>query len=605
VWIHVIRPGAWSLSLVVALSVLAPVHASGPQPSVLILHSTGRDSQISLTSERELPRRLDRGLARGVDYYSEHIDAGRFPDGAYQDAFGDFLRRKYGEHRFNLVVAMQEVAIEFVSRNRNGLFSSTPVVFFTVNPIDASMSKATGVVAPLNLRGTLELALQLQPDVKQVFVISGAAARDKAIEARARAQFVEFAPRLAFTYLSGLPTRQLEQRLAHLPDRSIIYYLLVYEDGGGDLFQPLDYLDRLAAIANRPIYSWVDSTIGRGVVGGRMQRVDAQVAAVANMALRVLNGDDAGSIPVSVLDLHVAQVDWRQLQRWRINEARIPAGTVMLFREPGPWERYKLYILSAAGLVLAQAGLITALLVQSARRRRAEERVRASQISLRASCERLRDLGARLIGAQEAERSRVARELHDDVGQQTALLEIDLELLGEDASRGSPDLRRDIGHALDRTRTIARTVRDLSHRLHPPALRLIGPAAALASLQREFGKSNVVVTLDHQNVPSELLPEVTLCVFRIAQEALRNAVTHGAARQVSITLTGGETGLTLVIADDGVGFNVNSPNEHGLGLTSMHERLEPLGGMLKIRSRPGAGTRLEIVVPYRADAERE
>jgi two-component system sensor histidine kinase UhpB len=224
-------------------------------------------------------------------------------------------------------------------------------------------------------------------------------------------------------------------------------------------------------------------------------------------------------------------------------------------------------------------------------------------MSLRASCERLKDLGARLIGAQEAERSRVARELHDDVGQQTALLEIDLELLGESASRGSPDLRKDVENALDRTRTIARTVRDLSHRLHPPALRLIGPAAALASLRREFGKSNVVVTLDHQNIPSELPQDVTLCVFRITQEALRNAVTHGAARAVSITLTGGETGLTLVIADDGVGFDVNSVSEHGLGLTSMRERLEPLGGMLKIRSRSGAGTRLEVTVPYRADVE--
>ena len=603
-WIDAIRPRAWPLSLVVALSLLAPMNASGPRQSVLILHSTGRDSQISLTSERELPRRLDRGLARGLDYYSEYLDAGRFPEAEYQQAFRDFLRLKYNQHQFNLVIAMQEVAIEFVATHRNGLFASTPVVFFTLNPIDVSMAKATGVVAPLDLRGTLELALQLQPDVKQVFVVSGAAARDKAMEAQARAELVEFAPHLAFTYLSGLPTRQLEQRLAHLPDRSIIYYLLAYEDGDGNLFQPLDYLERLAAVANRPIYSWVDSTIGRGVVGGRMQRVDAQVAAVADMALRVLNGEDAGSIPVSVLDLHVAQVDWRQLQRWRINQARVPAGTMTIFRDPGPWQRYRPYILGAAGLVLAQSALIAALLVQSARRRRAEQRLRASQISLRASCDRLRDLGARLIGAQEAERSRVARELHDDVGQQTALLEIDLELLGEDPSRSTADLRRNIRNALDRTRTIAQTVRDLSHRLHPPALRLIGPAAALASLQREFGKSNVVVTFEHQNIPGELPQEITLCVFRITQEALRNAVTHGAARAVFISLTGGATGLTLVIADNGAGFDVNSLSGQGLGLTSIRERLEPLGGMLKIRSGLGAGTRLEVTVPYRPDVER-
>jgi signal transduction histidine kinase len=594
----------WLLSIAVALSVCRPAHGEDRQQSVLVLHSTGRESQISQTSERELRRSLDRGLARPLDYYSEYLDAGRFPDAQHREAFRNFLRLKYSGHRFSLVIAMQDVAIEFVSRNRNDLFSGTPVVFFTVNPIEVSISKATGVVASLDLCGTLELALQLQPDVKEVFVVSGAAARDKAIEAQARAQFVEFAPHVAFTYLSGLPTPQLEQRLAHLPDKSIIYYLLVYEDGSGHLFQPLDYLDRLAATTNRPIYSWIDSTIGRGVVGGDMQRVDAQVGAVAAVALRVLNGEDPDTIPVSVLNLHVAQVDWRQLRRWRINEARLPPGTVTLFREPGPWERYQGYILGAAGLMLAQTALIAALLVQSAKRRRAEARVRASQTALCASLHRLRDLGGRLIGAQEAERSRVARELHDDVGQQAALLEIDLELLGEDAARSSADLRKDIEKALDRTRTIARTVRDLSHRLHPPALRLIGPAAALASLQREFGNANVVVTLDHQNVPSELPQDLTLCVFRIVQEALRNAVTHGAARAVSVTLAGGEVGLTLLITDDGVGFDVNSLSGSGLGLTSMRERLEPLGGTLKIHSRPGGGTRLEVTVPYQPGAER-
>src|SRR6185503_11897977 len=96
-------------------------------------------------------------------------------------------------------------------------------------------------------------------------------------------------------------------------------------------------------------------------------------------------------------DLNVKQVDWRQLRRWGISEARVPAGTLVRFRQPSAWDRYKIYILSAAALLLAQSVLIAALLVQGERRRRAETQLRASQDSLRGSYERIRDLGVRLL----------------------------------------------------------------------------------------------------------------------------------------------------------------------------------------------------------------
>ena len=143
----------------------------------------------------------------------------------------------------------------------------------------------------------------------------------------------------------------------------------------------------------------------------------------------MLRGEPADSIPTSSPSLNVSQVDWRQLRRWGISEARVPAGTLVRFREPSAWDRYRIYILGAVAVLLAQTALIAGLLVQRARRRQAEEQVRGSQAELRTSYERIRDLGARLLNAQETERSRIARELHDDISQQLALLEIDLELL--------------------------------------------------------------------------------------------------------------------------------------------------------------------------------
>jgi len=250
----------------------------------------------------------------------------------------------------------------------------------------------------------------------------------------------------------------------------------------------------------------------------------------------------------------------------------------------------------AVVLLLAQSTLIGALLVQAARRRKAEMTVGESQTRLRESYDRIRDLNGRLLSAQESERSRIARELHDDVSQQVALLEIDLELLG-DAVQGDAEGLAD--EALTRAHGIARSVHDLSHRLHPAKLRLIGLVAAIHGLQRELSQPNIGITVTHDDVPAGLAPDVTLCLFRLVQEALQNALKYSRASQVSVHLRGVSEGVALTIVDDGVGFDVDASWGKGLGLVSMDERVEAIGGTLEVHSKPGAGTRLEVIVPLR------
>ena len=254
-------------------------------------------------------------------------------------------------------------------------------------------------------------------------------------------------------------------------------------------------------------------------------------------------------------------------------------------------------MLGAATILLAQTVLIAGLLVQRSRRRQAEEQVRGSQAALRTSYERIRDLGARLLSAQENERSRIARELHDDISQQMALLEIDLELLGRAVQGDAGELA---GDALARTQGIARSVHDLSHRLHPAKLRLIGLVSAIGGLQRELSQPNIEIAFTHDKVPPTLPPDVTLCLFRIAQEALHNAIKYSQARHVAVHLGGVSEGLALAIADDGVGFDVDAAWGTGLGLISMGERVEAIGGTFKVQSNPGIGTRLEVTVPLHA-----
>ena len=274
--------------------------------------------------------------------------------------------------------------------------------------------------------------------------------------------------------------------------------------------------------------------------------------------------------------------------------SRLPARSQILFREPSAWERYKVYIVGAVTALLAQAALIAGLLIHRAKRQDAEQQMRRSQAALRKSYERVRNLGSRLLNAQEGERSRIARELHDDISQQLAVLKIDLKLLGRTVQGHAEAVAAE---AVKRTEEIVTSVHDLSHRLHPARLRLVGLVEALDGLQSELSKPDVTITFAHENVPPMLVPDLNLCLFRIVQEALQNALKYSKAHNVSVDLRGVSDGIALTIVDDGVGFDVDAVWGRGLGLISMHERVEAIGGTFEIRSSPGAGTRLEVRVP--------
>jgi len=548
---------------------------------------------VALIGERELPRIVEDGVGGRLDYYAEFIDPGRFSDPAYQDVLSTFLRKKYEDQRFELVVTVGREATAFADKHREIFAGAPPMVFYGTSKATPRPGNATGVIGEMDLAGTVTLAATLDPTLQHVYVVSGADTGDRTTQRIAAEQLRAFQSRLDIVYFSGLPTRELEEKLRTLPPHSMVFYLIVGLDGAGQYFHPLRYLERVVAAANAPTYSWVDSTMGLGVVGGTLKSQSAQMEAVADLAVRVLRGERADAIPVAVRNLNVNQIDWRQLRRWGLRESAVPAGAVVLFREPSLWERYRSYVVIALVLVIAQTALIAGLLVERRQRRKAEESLRANQAELRASYERIRDLGARLLRAQETERAHIARELHDDVAQQLALIEMDLALLAS-AQHVNSRLTNEVVH---RVQGVGRSIRDLSHRLHPAKLRLIGILVALKGLQAETAPSGIAVAFTHHDVPSSLPPDITLALFRVAQEALQNARKSSGARHVSIDLSATSATVSLTIEDDGRGFDVYTAWGKGLGLVSMRERVEGVGGRFEIQSTPGAGTRLSVHVP--------
>jgi signal transduction histidine kinase len=581
--------------IAVAIAVITPPHsvrAAVHQKQVLVLYAARRDAPPVAAADRELPRVLEASLPFRIAYHSEFIDPARFPQPRYLRAFREFLRLKYHGVRFDLVVAMGDAPLQFLHGYRDGLVPGAPMVFLARRrPAAHALRNATGVIAPLDVASTMTLATTLQPDARNLFVVSGPGVTNQIYERMARTQLRSFESRLAVTYLSGLRTPDLERRLAGLPDRSIVYYLAGDRDGAAETFQPVQHLDRVAAAANAPVYCWVDCAMAGGVVGARLKDQSAEARAVGHLAARVLRGERADTIPIAAASLTVSQVDWRQLRRWGISEGRVPPGVLIRFKTPPASGGDRPYVLGTLALLLAQAALIAGLLVQRRRFRRAEARARLRQSELRANYERIRDLGARLLSAQETERSQIAVELHDDIGQQLAVLTIDLQLASE-----TGDNR--VSTALARAQSIATNLHDLSDRVHPAKLRLIGLLPALEALERELSESEMAIVVTHENVPPMLPHDLTLPLFRVVQEAVQNALEHSHARAVSVHLHGeSDAVLALTIADDGVGFDLAAARRNGLGLLSMSERVEAMGGNLYIVSRPGGGTRLEIRVP--------
>jgi PAS domain S-box-containing protein len=211
--------------------------------------------------------------------------------------------------------------------------------------------------------------------------------------------------------------------------------------------------------------------------------------------------------------------------------------------------------------------------------------------------EALLDLGGRLISAQEAERGRIARELHDDVNQRMALLSIELEQLGRGINEPA---KQNIFEKLQRqVKDLSSDIHRLSYRLHPSKLDHLGLGAAVNSLCEEFSESAKRKVVCHRSgFPSTLPKDVELCIFRIAQEAVRNSVRHSQAETIRVVLIRTRNAVRLSVSDNGCGFNPKSEvMQSGLGFISMRERLHVVGGEMRVYSQPRRGTRVEVSVP--------
>jgi len=358
-----------------------PLHPSAQQAtrlrSVLMLFSLRSTAPSLATTEVAFRRALEGAMGGPVDFHLEYLDLPDSEDVPYSERVRDLLAEKYAPYQFDLVVTQGTEALEFLLRYRERLFPGVPVVFSHLSPDQLRRlpvpKDVTGSLTVIEGQRTGQVAADLLPETRLVAIVGGASPSDLRNAAYARS-LVQKArtPPPEVLMLTGIPLDEQLRRVATLPQNSVVFFTSYRADSMGRSMVGREVLGAVTRAANAPTVAAVDSFFGDGIVGGDLIRYDVIAERAASLAARILKGEPVESLAPIAEPATALMFDARQLRRWHIDEARLPEGSVVLFREQTLWSQYRLQVLGAATLLLGQGLLIGALLVERRTRRRTQ-----------------------------------------------------------------------------------------------------------------------------------------------------------------------------------------------------------------------------------------
>jgi signal transduction histidine kinase len=567
----------------VALFFALSAEAVGPK-RVLILHSFGRDfapyDAITSVFRTDLAQRSNDPIT----FVEANLDFRRAASEKEEQVFLEYLRARFDDAPPDVVVTIGPPAARFYLRHRSELFAAAPLV---VGALDVRLARQldlspnVGVVAgKVELPKLIDNILQVLPATENIAVVVGASEHERFWRGELEREVAPFAQRVKFEWLNELSLAQMQEHVAKMPPHSAILYGLLIVDAAGVPHERQDGLASLHAVANAPIFSLYENELGKGVVGGPYSSERDRGERIATATLAALSGTPP---QMSITGFEPPVYDWRELERWNIDNTRLPPGSQIRFKPPSIWEAHRTAVIATTTAIVLQAALIAALLLQRARRRHAEREAAV--------------LAGRLVTAHEDERRRLARELHDDVTQRLAGLAIEAaELEGHAKTTANGDAAHSIREGLVE---LGEDVHALSYRLHPSVIEDLGLVEALRiECDRVAHQGALHVNFDSHDLPRKLPVDAALCLFRVAQEALRNVERHARAKNIEVSVRRKDGGVALAVRDNGAGFDPSRKGERAsLGLASMRERVRLLGGRLHIQSVPGNGTSLSAWVP--------
>ena len=591
-----------------------------PDPSrrVLVLSELDPGTPASMEVTSGLRAELDPALGYAV--HLEFLDRFRFPTPAPRADARDWLRARYALDPPAVVVALGEEAVELLSDPETTPWPGVPVVFsLTQRRAGAARSLPptfTGIVEDFAAAETVELALQLFPATRHVALVGGVSPTDQAFTELARSDLARFAGRLDVIDLVGLSTPAMLERLRTLPDDSVVLGVTYLRDGAGQIWTGPLIVPRIVAASRAPLFATSATVLGYGIVGGVLVDWAGVGRRAGEVVRRVIAGEAPSAIPVSESGTNQPILDGRQLDRWGVPDARVPAGVEIRYREPTLWGRYRWLIVAALTALAVQAALIVGLLVERRRRMLAEARSR-DDLAVVAHLNRVGAIGE-LAGA-------FAHELNSPLGAVVNNAQAARRFIAAGSGRAD-EVAACLDDIIDDARRAGEVVRRIRahlrreevepapidvHAVIRDAIRLVEMDARDRQVELSVEVAPRLPPLKGDDVQ---LVQVVLNLVMNALDALEEVPES--RREVRVSAAGTRDGVEIRVADTGPGippaqverlfdaFFTTKAKGLGLGLPISRSIVEAHGGAIRVSAAEGGGTVFRVLLPAAAPAAR-